>query len=150
MTPTLAFQLFEITPVGLFALVGWAIAGVAVGKLLYKDDRQLKELQREANDLSSELAKHGFQLLPPILTDFALLDFVQLRNDFRHAVNVLRDPAKRRAELAQLLEGLVKAELQDVKSRQAFLDGVVQQAAGLGVFPSPAPVSPAAPAAKAA
>jgi hypothetical protein len=59
MTPTFAFQLFEITPVGLFALVGWAIAGVAVGKLLYKDDRQLKELQREANDLSSELSPIG-------------------------------------------------------------------------------------------
>jgi hypothetical protein len=145
MSPTLfAFELFEITPVGLFALVGWAIAGVAVGKLLYKDDRQLKELQREANDLSQELAKWGFTLLPPILTDLAMLDFIQLRNDFRHAVNVLKDPAKRRAELAQLLAGMVKEELQDVKTRQAFVDSVVQQAAALGVFPSPAPTAPKA------
>lgn len=136
-----AFQLFEITPVGLFALVGWAIAGVAVGKLLYRDDRQLKELQREANDLSNELAKHGFQLLPPILNDLAFLDFVQLRNDFRHAVNVMKDPVKRRAELAQLLDGLVKAELQDVKTRQAFFDSVVREAAGVGLVPSPASVA---------
>lgn len=138
MFPLLGFELFEITPVGLFALVGWAVAGVALGKLLYKDDRQLKELQREANDLSNELAKHGFQLLPPILSDLAFLDFVQLRNDFRHAVNVLKDPAKRRTELAQLLDGLVKAELQDVKTRQAFLDDVVHQAAALGVLPTAA------------
>ena len=148
MSPTLlAFQLFEITPVGLLALVGWAIAGVAVGKLLYKDDRQLKELQREANDLSQELAKWGFTLLPPILTDLAVLDFIQLRNDFRHAVNVMKDPAKRRAELAQLLAGMVKEELQDVKTRQAFVDSVSQQAAALGVFPSPAKTSETAKAA---
>ena len=146
-----AFQLFEITPVGLFALVGWAIAGVAVGKLLYRDDRQLKELQREANDLSNELAKHGFQLLPPILNDLAFLDFVQLRNDFRHAVNVMKDPVKRRAELAQLLDGLVKAELQDVKTRQAFFDSVVREAAGVGLVPSAAAVAtPAAAVAPAA
>lgn len=149
MHTLLAFQLFEITPVGLFALVGWAIAGVAVGKLLYKDDRQLKELQREANDLSNELAKHGFQLLPPILNDLAFLDFVQLRNDFRHAVNVMKDPAKRRAELAQLLDGLVKAELQDVKTRQAFFDSVVREAAGVGLVPTPAAVATSAAAAPA-
>ncbi|HEX5443713.1 MAG TPA: hypothetical protein VFW87_07790 [Pirellulales bacterium] len=151
MHALLAFQLFEITPVGLFALIGWAIAGVAVGKLLYRDDRHLKELQREANDLSNELAKHGFQLLPPILNDLAFLDFVQLRNDFRHAVNVMKDPAKRRAELAQLLDGLVKAELQDVKTRQAFFDSVVREAAGVGVFASPAAIAtPAAAPARAA
>ena len=151
MTPTLlAFQLFEITPVGLLAVVGWAIAGVAVGKLLYKDDRQLKELQREANDLSQELAKWGFTLLPPILTDLAVLDFIQLRHDFRHAVNVMKDPAKRRAELAQLLAGMVKEELQDVKTRQAFVDSVSQQAAALGVFPTPAPAKATEVAVKAA
>jgi hypothetical protein len=110
-------------------------------------DRQLKELQREANDLSQELAKWGFTLLPPILTDLAVLDFIQLRNDFRHAVNVMKDPAKRRAELAQLLAGMVKEELQDVKTRQAFVDSVSQQAAALGVFPSPAKTSETAKAA---
>jgi hypothetical protein len=146
MNPFFAFELFEITPVGLFALVGWAIAGACAGKLLYKDDRHLKELQREANDLADELAKHGFQLLPPILRDLAFLDLVQLRNDFRHAVNTLKDPVKRQAELAQLLDGLVKAELNDVKSRQAFLDGVITQAALAGLKPSAAaqaaPVGP--------
>ena len=142
MHPVFAFELFEITPVGLFALVGWAVAGVCAGKLLYKDDRHLKELQREANDLADELAKHGFQLLPPILRDLAFLDLVQLRNDFRHAVNTLKDPAKRRAELAQLLDGLVKAELGDAKTRQAFLDGVIAQAALVGLKPSPAATTP--------
>lgn len=137
MNSLFAFELFEITPVGLFALVGWAIAGACAGKLLYKDDRHLKELQREANDLADELAKHGFQLLPPILRDLAFLDLMQLRNDFRHAVNTLKDPVKRQAELAQLLDGLVKAELNDVKSRQAFLDGVVAQAALAGLKPGP-------------
>ena len=62
---------------------------------------------------------------------------MQLRNDFRHAVNTLKDPVKRQAELAQLLEGLVKAELNDVKSRQAFLDGILTQAALVGLKPSP-------------
>ncbi|HUY88907.1 MAG TPA: hypothetical protein VMV10_09250 [Pirellulales bacterium] len=138
MHPLFAFELFEITPVGLFALVGWAVAGVCAGKLLYKDDRHLKELQREANELADELAKHGFHLLPPILRDLAFLDLVQLRNDFRHAVNTLKDPVKRRAELAQLLEGLVKAELADAKTRQAFLDGVISQASLVGLKPSPA------------
>lgn len=137
MNPLFAFELFEITPVGLFALIGWAIAGACAGKLLHKDDRHLKELQREANDLADELAKHGFQLLPPILRDLAFLDLVQLRNDFRHAVNTLKDPVKRQAELAQLLDGLVKAELNDVKSRQAFLDGIVAQAALAGLKPGP-------------
>ena len=138
MHPLFAFELFEITPIGLFALAGWAVAGVCAGKLLYKDDRHLKELQREANDLADELAKHGFQLLPPILRDLAFLDLVQLRNDFRHAVNTLKDPTKRRAELAQLLDGLVKAELGDAKTRQAFLDGVIAQASLVGLKPSPA------------
>jgi len=145
MHPLFAFELFEITPIGLFALAGWAVAGVCAGKLLYKDDRHLKELQREANDLADELAKHGFQLLPPILRDLAFLDLVQLRNDFRHAVNTLKDPTKRRAELAQLLDGLVKAELGDAKTRQAFLDGVIAQASLVGLKPSPAAAVVAVP-----
>src|SRR5215469_15572348 len=138
----LGFQLFELTPVGLLCLVGWIVAGLAVGKLLFKDDRHLKDLQREANDCAQELAKWGFTLLPPILTDFAVLDFITLKSDFRHAVNVMKDPAKRRAELAQLLAGMVKEELQDVKTRQSFVDSVSQQASALGVFPSPAPTAP--------
>ena len=69
-----------------------------------------------------------------------------MHNDFRHAVNEMKDPVKRRAELAQLLDGLVKAELQDVKTRQAFFDSVVREAAGVGVFASAASKPAAVPA----
>ncbi len=69
-----AFELFEITPIGLFALIGWAVAGVCLGKLAYRDDRKLKELQREASDLADELARHGVQALPPILPDLGFRD----------------------------------------------------------------------------
>lgn len=136
MHPLLGFQLFEITPVGLFCLVGWSIAGLALGKLLFRDDRKLKELQREANDCAQELAKWGFTLLPPLLTDFAVLDFVQMRSDFRHAVNVLKDPKKRRAELAQLLDGMVKEELTDLTTRQAWFDNVYGLAKTAGLKPT--------------
>lgn len=132
-----AFQLLEFSPVGLLCLVGWIVAGLCAGKLLYKDDRALKEMQREANELAQELAKWGFQLLPPILTDFALLDFVKLRGDFQHACNVLKDEKRRRAELAQLLAGMVKEELQDVQTRQSFFDSVYKQATALGLKPTP-------------
>lgn len=131
-----ALPFFDITPLGCFCLIGWLVAGLAVGKLLYRDDRILKELQREANDCAQELAKWGFTLLPPILTDFAVLDFVQLRADFRHAISVMKDPAKRRAELAQLLAGMVKEEMQDVKTRQAFFDDVYSQAKAANLKPT--------------
>ncbi|HEV3340369.1 MAG TPA: hypothetical protein VG125_08425 [Pirellulales bacterium] len=130
------FQLFELTPVGLLCLVGWIVAGLAIGKLLFKDDRHLKDLQREANDCAQELAKWGFTLLPPILTDFAVLDFVTLKSDFRHAVNVMKDPAKRRAELASLLSNMVREELKDTATNQAFLDSVYSQAKAAGLKPT--------------
>lgn len=130
------FGLLEITPTGMLAIAACIVAGLAIGKLLYRDDRQLKELQREANDCAQELAKWGFTLLPPILTDLAILDFQRLRSDFQHAVNVMKDPAKRRAELAQLLASMVKEELTDVKTRQSFVDSVAQQATAQGVVPA--------------
>lgn len=133
MFPLFAFELFEITPVGLFALIGWAIAGACAGKLLYRDDRKLKELQREAADLADELARHGFQLLPPILHDIGFLDFVKLKLDFKHAVNVLKDPAKRKAEFATLLHGMIQYELDDKKSNQSFVDDLVQKALSNGL-----------------
>ncbi len=133
MLPLLGFELFEITPVGLFALVGWAVAGACAGKLLYRDDRKLKELQREASDLADELARHGFQLLPPILHDIGFLDFIKLKLDFKHAVNVLKDPAKRQVEFAQLLDGMIDFALNDKRTNQAFIDELVRKAQGLGL-----------------
>jgi hypothetical protein len=133
MFPLLGFELFEITPVGLFALIGWAIAGACAGKLLYRDDRKLKELQREASELADELARHGFQLLPPILHDIGFLDFVKLKLDFKHAVNVLKDPAKRQVEFAQLLDGMIDFALNDKKTNQAFIDELVRKAQGAGL-----------------
>ncbi|HWB13717.1 MAG TPA: hypothetical protein VG826_31115 [Pirellulales bacterium] len=130
------FGLFEITPVGLWCIVSTALACWFAGKLLFKDDRHLKDLQREANDCAQELAKWGFTLLPPILTDFAVLDFITLKSDFRHAVNVMKDPQKRRAELAQLLANMVKEELTDTQTRQAFFDSVYNQAKAAGLKPT--------------
>jgi hypothetical protein len=133
MPSLFAFELFEITPIGLFALIGWAVAGVCLGKLAYRDDRKLKELQREASDLADELARHGFQLLPPILHDIGFLDFIKLKLDFKHAVNVLKDPVKRQAEFATLLDGMVQYELSDKKSNQAFFDDVIRKALANGL-----------------
>ena len=38
------FALLEITPVGALCVVGWVVAGLALGKLLFQDDRKLKHL----------------------------------------------------------------------------------------------------------
>lgn len=153
MLPLLGFELFEITPVGLFALIGWAVAGACAGKLLYRDDRKLKELQREASDLADELARHGFQLLPPILHDIGFLDFIKLKLDFKHAVNVLKDPAKRQVEFAQLLDGMIDFAMNDKRTNQAFIDELVRKAQGLGLKIKPAwpsaPASDTAPVAAA-
>lgn len=136
MYPLFGFELFEITPVGLLALVGWALAAFFIGKQLFRDDRELRALQRWMDDLSAELAKIGFQLLPPIIRDVAFLDVIQAKADIKHAIDVLKDPAKRRLDFAQLLEGLLKEEAKNVQTRQSFLDGVVQLFAGQGVNPS--------------
>ncbi|HUY34660.1 MAG TPA: hypothetical protein VMV69_18085 [Pirellulales bacterium] len=136
MTPLLAFA-FEVSPVvaGLLSvlLVG---GGLAVGKLLWKDDRKLRQFQRECQDLSQLLAHLGFQLLPPILNDVALLDFAQLSNDFRNAARVLSDPKLRAVEFAKLLKGLVDDQLGDKRTAQVFLDDVVAAAKQLGFTPS--------------
>ncbi|HVC98675.1 MAG TPA: hypothetical protein VND64_33730 [Pirellulales bacterium] len=136
MTPIFAFA-FEVSPVvaviGCVLLVG---GGLAIGKLLWQDDRKLRQFQRECQDLSQLLAHLGFQLLPPILNDVALLDFAQLTNDFRNAARVLSDPKLRAVEFAKLLKGLVDDQLGDKRTAQVFLDDVVAAAKQLGFTPS--------------
>lgn len=136
MYPLFGFELFEITPVGVLALVGWAVAAFYIGKQLFKDDRELRALQRWMDDLSAELAKLGFQLLPPILRDVAFLDIIQTKADIKHAIDILKDPAKRRLDFAQLLEGLLKDEAKNTETNQGFLDGVIALFKAHGVSPS--------------
>jgi hypothetical protein len=149
------FALFEITPVGAFCVAGWVVAGLALGKLLFQDDRKLKHLQADCQALSALLSKDGFQILPKLLNDIALLDFVQLASDFKSAVHTFSTPALRDAELAALLKGMVTAKLNDRKSGQGFLDDVVAEAFTLNLKPSATalagtPDTPPVTAAKAA
>lgn len=130
------FAYFEFTAIGLLAIAGCTAAGLAIGKLLFRDDRLLKQFQRECNQLAIELSKHGFKVLPPILNDVAYMDLVDLRKDFRNALHTFMDPKLRAAELAELFEGMVKSKLEDPKQRQTFLDDIVRQAAALGTAPS--------------
>jgi hypothetical protein len=130
------FQLIEITPVGLLCLVGWIVAGVALGKLLYKDDRQLIALKREANELAETLGRWGFSIIPKLLTDFVVSDPVSLVNDFRAAADRFKNPKEVRVLLEKLLSNMIKEELKDTTTRQAFLDGVVAEFAAQGVHPS--------------
>jgi hypothetical protein len=134
MNPLFAFNLFSLE--GAWAAIATVVACFFIGKAFYRDDRHLKELQREANDCAQELAKWGFSLIPPMLTDFAVLDFIKLRADFRNAVNVMKDPAKRRAELGTLLDNMVKEEMTDLSTRQAFFDSVYNQAKAAGLKPT--------------
>ena len=143
MYPIFGFELFEITPVGLLALVGWAVAAFFIGKQLFKDDRELRALQRWMDDLSAELAKLGFQLLPPILRDVAFLDIIQTKADIKHAIDVLKDPAKRRLDFAQLLEGLLKDEAKNTETNQGFLNNVVAMFKSHGVVPTSGPATDA-------
>ena len=143
MYPLFGFELFEITPIGLLALIGWAIAGFYIGKQLLKDDRELRAIQREADDLSDELSKIGFTLLPPILRDLAFMDLIQLKADVKHAIAVLKDPAKRRLDFANVLEGLLKEAAKDVDTRQGFLNGVVAMFKSQGVVPTGDPATDA-------
>lgn len=138
MNPLFGFELFEITPIGAWALVATAVACFFAGKALFKDDRELRELQREADDLSIELSKLGFTLLPPILRDLAFLDIIQTKADVKHAVDILKDPAKRRLDFAKLLEGLLKEEAKNTETRQTFFNGVVALFAAQGVNPTSA------------
>lgn len=130
------FGLLEITPIGALCVAGWIVAGLALGKLLFQDDRKLKHLQADCQALSALLSKDGFQILPKLLNDIALLDFVQLASDFKSAVHTFSTPALRDAELASLLKGMVTAKLNDRKSGQIFLDDVVAEAFTLTLKPS--------------
>lgn len=139
MTPVFAFHLFnsfEVTPVGLLCFVGWTIAGLAIGKLLFRDDRSLKSLQREAGELATTLGAWGFQLLAAILRDFSILDFVSLAANFRHAANVMKNPTSASAELSQVLSNMVTYQLSQTTTRQAWFDSVYNAAKSQGLKPT--------------
>src|SRR5579863_2250766 len=93
------FQLLEITPLGLFCVVGWIVAGLAIGKLLFKDDRQLIALKREANELAETLSHWGFRDIPKLLTDFVVNDPLSLINDLRAIADKYKDPKQVRVAL---------------------------------------------------
>ncbi len=72
-------------------------------------------------------------------------------------MNVLKDPVKRQAEFATLLDGMVQYELSDKKSNQAFFDDVIRKALanglkvnlpGVAASAAAEPPAPAAPAAR--
>ena len=130
------FQLLEITPLGLFCVVGWIVAGLAIGKLLFKDDRQLIALKREANELAETLSHWGFRDIPKLLTDFVVNDPLSLINDLRAIADKYKDPKQVRVALERLLDNMVKEELKDTTTRQAFLDKVVAEFAAQGVHPA--------------
>jgi hypothetical protein len=132
----LGFQLLEFTPTGVLCLVGWAIAAWALAKALFRDDRMLMAMRREANELAQTLGQWGFSVIPKLLTDFAIGDVVTLTNDFRNAADTFKDPKKVRTELEKLVNNMVTEELKDTTTRQAFVDGVVSKAAAVGVYPS--------------
>lgn len=136
----------EITPLGALCVAGWVVAGFAIGKLLFQDDRRLKAFQADCGELGQELSRWGFNLLPPVLIDISLGDFVKLGYDVKHAIRTCRDPQAFADDMSKVTAGIVKQLLSDRATAQTFLDDVVALGKQHGLAPSATALAGAVPA----
>ncbi|HWB13329.1 MAG TPA: hypothetical protein VG826_29155 [Pirellulales bacterium] len=130
------FNQFDMTSINLFAVAGWLVAGLLLGKMAYKDYRRLVSLRREANNLAQELGQWGFAIIPKLLTDFVVTDPESLVRDIRDAADKMKNPKNVRAMFDKLTGNMVDEEFKDPTTRQAFFDGLCAKARTAGLKPT--------------